>query len=121
MGEQVLRCIGCLGKFGTPVSDNRCLVCGGLYRFSSFLLSDHFPSCGGAILEQDIRNLYFKALEGADSFRRSHQGGPPPPRPVGVVPTGATQLGGPPPPGRVEASPAVGLDSGEPPAPVAAV
>ncbi|CAL1147167.1 unnamed protein product [Cladocopium goreaui] len=48
-------------------------------RFSSLLLSDHFPVCGGAILEPELRQLYYRALEGADTFRRTSQGGQVPP------------------------------------------
>ena len=79
MGEPVLRCLGCLGKFGAPGADQRCSFCSVLFRFSSLLLSDHFPVCGGAILEPELRQLYYRALEGADTFRRTSQGGQVPP------------------------------------------
>ena len=35
------------------------------------ILSEQFPACGGAILEPEVRQLYLKGLEGADTYRRT--------------------------------------------------
>ena len=79
MGESSLRCQGCGGKFGPPDVDQRCIVCGPLYRVSDLLLSDRFPACLGESLAVNLRQAYLSGLVAADNYWRDHQGGEKPP------------------------------------------
>ena len=93
MGDGGLRCLICQGKFGGIVTESRCGLCLYLYRFQNLVLSEQFPACGGPILEPEVRQLYFKGLEGADSYRRSAQGvNLTPGEETGGSPLGAAQL-----------------------------
>ena len=55
MGKNPLRCLDCLGKFGVPVQDLRCIVCSGWFRVRELLLSDRFPATGGEVVQPFIR------------------------------------------------------------------
>ena len=70
MGESALRCLDCLGKFGPPLQDLRCVVCSGVFRLRDLLLSERFPASGGTVVENLVLQAYYRGLEVADTFRR---------------------------------------------------
>lgn len=82
MGDPGLRCVGCAGKFGPLDLEDRCAVCGPLFRLGDLILSDQFPASGAPGLINDLRQIYVKALVSADNYRRDQLGGEVPPGPA---------------------------------------
>lgn len=80
MGDEVLRCSNCSGKFGPVVGDQRCGLCGLLHRYQTLLVSDRFPGVGGQFALPELQGAYHKALEIAESYHQHQQGGAVPPR-----------------------------------------
>ena len=74
MGDRVknpdLRCRNCRGKFGPIVEDDRCSLCGTVFKYCELILSDRFPADGGLEAEAGIRNLYYQVLERSNSYQR---------------------------------------------------
>ena len=81
MGDSRLRCLTCGGKFGEVVADYRCEGCRTLFCLQSLLVSDRFPVAGGALVFPDLKGLYHRVLDLAESYHRSVQGGSVPPGP----------------------------------------
>lgn len=65
-------------NFGLAVLDLRCSVCSTLFGLKDFLCSPHFPAAAQHLVEPQLRELYFRALETADTLRRSLGGLDPP-------------------------------------------
>lgn len=80
MGDESLRCLGCQGKFGRPLANLRCDVCGLIFRLQDVIYSERFPALGSEFITPELRGVYYRALEVVDTYQRSLQGGSVPPR-----------------------------------------
>eukprot|EP00435_Cladocopium_sp_Y103_P072598 s2_g40.t1 len=66
-------------KLGAVVADLRCEYCLVLFRIQELVVSERFPPNGAPFCLADLRGAYYRALEVADSYLQSGQGGRVPP------------------------------------------
>lgn len=79
-GDTGLRCLTCLGKLGPPIAELRCEFCCLLFRLQDLVVSDRFPGAAIRFVTPELRGAYYRALEIADSYLHTSQGGRDPPR-----------------------------------------